>query len=292
MRGMLQRLLGENIELILKPQPWLGRVKVDPGQIEQVLLNLALNARDAMDNGGALTLETSDIDAGEELAGEGLDAPDGDYVKLRVSDTGSGMDAYTRKHLFEPFFTTKGPGKGTGLGLATVYGMVKQSGGELKVESELGRGTAVSIYLPRTQAHEPAVVDRKAEEVAGPTLLLVEDEDAVRRSLAEELQQRGYRVLQANNGQQALLCCREFQGEIKLVITDLVMPVMGGRELAERLKRIRPETLVLFISGYSDEADALPEGLLFRKPFTGRRLGERVRDLLAEAGSEEKKLKC
>ncbi len=282
MAEMLTRVLGEDIELEFRRQPWLGSIHVDRGQIEQVILNLALNARDAMPEGGRLTLETCDIDAAD-LAAEEAGLPPGDYVKLSVSDTGVGMDEVTRAHLFEPFFTTKEPGKGSGLGLATALGIVEQSGGAIRIKSALGQGAEFSIYLPRVTTPESARGAPPAKtRGADKTVLLVEDEDSLRPSLAEILSGKGYHVLQARHGGEGLRILNSHHGPIHLLITDLVMPVMGGRELADHARVLRPEMRVLFISGYSDEARTgkIPEPLLFRKPFSGERLEHKIREIL------------
>jgi two-component system cell cycle sensor histidine kinase/response regulator CckA len=286
---MLQRLIGEDVKLAFVPAAGLGAVRADAGQLEQVILNLAVNSRDAMPSGGLLTLETANVDLDEAYCREHLDVSPGRFVMLAVSDTGLGMDAETRSRIFEPFFTTKGPGKGTGLGLATVYGIIKQSGGHVLVYSELGRGTSFKIYLPRVgesaEAREPA--DNGVEEAPGgrETVLLAEDDSAVRGVVASVLGQKGYRVLQATNGAAAVELARMHPGDIRLLVTDLVMPGMTGRDLAEQLTAGRPNLRVLFMSGYTDDAvirqRVLEEGAPFlQKPFTPRALATKVREVL------------
>jgi len=288
MEKMLRRLIGEDIELVAVPDPALGRVKADPGQLEQVILNLVVNARDAMPEGGRLTLETADVELDEAYARRHAGATPGRYVMLAVSDTGVGMDAATQARLFEPFFTTKGPGKGTGLGLATVYGIVKQSGGNIWVYSEPGRGTTFKIYLPRVdeavEAVEPGQV--LAEWPRGwETVLLVEDEEGVRDLAREIIQLQGYTVLEARHPGEALLVNEEHAGRIHLLVTDVVMPQMSGRELADRLASMRSETKVLYMSGYTDDA-IVRHGVLdahtpfVQKPFTPEALLRKIREVL------------
>ena len=286
---MLQRLIGEDVKLAFVPAAALGAVRADVGQLEQVILNLAVNSRDAMPNGGLLTLETANVDLDEAYCREHVDIAPGSFVMLAVSDTGIGMDAATRSRIFEPFFTTKGPGKGTGLGLATVYGIIKQSGGHVLVYSEPGRGTSFKIYLPRVEelagAREPA--DNGGEDVPGgrETVLLAEDDSAVRGVVSSVLSQKGYHVLQATDGAAAIELARAHRGDIRLLVTDLVMPGMTGRDLAERLTAGRPNLRVLFMSGYTDDAvirqRVLEEGAPFlQKPFTPRALATKVREVL------------
>jgi two-component system cell cycle sensor histidine kinase/response regulator CckA len=287
---LLRRLIGEDIALVTRLDPALGPVRADAGQLEQVIMNLAVNARDAMQTGGTLTLETENvvIEASKLAAEERIVAP-GRYVLLRVRDTGSGMDADTRRHLFEPFFTTREKGKGTGLGLATVYGIVKQSGGFIWVDSEPGRGAAFRIYLPRVdEAAPPAARAAAAAEPAAAgteTILLVEDEDAVRAVARESLRRHGYRVLEARDAESALAIAAGFEGHIGLLLTDVVMPGLSGRALADRLAPKRPGTRVLFMSGYTDDAivqhGVLEPGLSFlQKPFTPDVLAQKVREVL------------
>jgi len=285
---LLQRLIGEDIELIIRPTPALGRVKADPGQIEQVLMNLALNARDAMPQGGKLTIETVNVMIDETFARRYLVSQPGPYVMLSVSDTGMGMDAETQAHIFEPFFTTKEQGKGTGLGLATVYGIVKQSGGSIFVYSEPEKGAICKIYLPRVD--EPLthldVVKAVIEPLRGTeTILLVEDEESVRELVRKVLQRNGYTILEAADGEEAVEICQKHDGEIHLLVTDVVMPRMSGREVAETLMVSRPKTKVLYMSGYTDDA-IVRHGVLdsmtafLQKPFTPETLMRKVRDVL------------
>ena len=286
---MLRRLIGEDIEVVTVFGRALGRVKADPGQIEQVLVNLVVNARDAMPDGGKLTIETSNVDVDEEFSEthEGL-AP-GRYVMLAVHDTGHGIDAETKSRLFEPFFTTKEQGKGTGLGLATVYGIVKQSGGYVVVESEPGNGAAFKVFLHRLEAGVDEVqrvtqIDEERPR-GSETVLLVEDEEVVRNLVREILEGNGYTVLEARNGAEALDLGRRFTGPIHLLVTDVVMPKMSGRELAERLVTIHRETRVLYMSGYTDGAIGHhgvldPHTELLQKPFTFDALAQKVRKVL------------
>jgi PAS domain S-box-containing protein len=286
---MLRRLIGEDIEVVVKPAPGLSAVAADPGQLEQVLMNLVVNARDAMPRGGRLTLETADIELDEASARLHPGARPGLYVMLAVSDTGIGMDAETQARLFEPFFTTKGPGKGTGLGLATVYGIVKQSGGGIWVYSEPGWGTTFKIYLPRVggpaEGAEPSRA-RLARSWASETVLLVEDEDGVRHFAREVLQLHGYTVLEARDPGEALRLGAEHPGPIHLLVTDVVMPQMSGRDVASRLAPGRPEMRVLYMSGYTDEAvvnhGVLVAGTAFlQKPFSVTGLAQKVQEVLS-----------
>ena len=291
---LLRRLIGEDIELAAVLDLALGRVKADPGQMEQIILNLAVNARDAMPRGGRLTLKTANVtlDQAYAYARQHVGAAPGPYVLLAVSDTGIGMDAETRSHIFEPFFTTKGAGKGTGLGLSTVYGIVKQSGGTLWVESAPGRGTTFEIYLPLVE--EVAAGGELHPALPAPTpggtetILVVEDEMSVRKLAAEFLGSNGYTVLEAQDGGEALQVCEEHRAPIHLLLTDVVMPGMSGWELAERLAGARPEMKVTYMSGYTDDAivqhGVLEEGTAFlQKPFSLDALARTVREVL-EAG--------
>ncbi|MGH9861995.1 MAG: PAS domain S-box protein [Candidatus Acidiferrales bacterium] len=288
-QDMLRRLIGEDIELIAVASPELASVKADPNQLEQVILNLAVNARDAMPKGGKLIIETANAELDEVYASQHPGARPGRYVLLAVSDTGTGMDAETQAHLFEPFFTTKEKGKGTGLGLATVYGVVKQNEGYIWVYSELGRGTTVKIFLPRVEQAVEGEAAKPAAPVAAPrgseTVLLVEDEEPLRRLAREFLESNGYRVLEAPTGQEALRLAERFQGPIHLLLTDVVMPGLSGRELAERLAPRRPETKVLYMSGYTEDAivhhGVLGPGMsLLQKPFTLDALARKLRQVL------------
>ncbi|MBI1728374.1 MAG: PAS domain S-box protein [Candidatus Rokubacteria bacterium] len=247
---MLQRLIGEDIELVFRPGAELGRVKADPGQIEQVIMNLAVNARDAMPDGGRITIETGNVELGDEYARQHVGVQPGPYVLLAVSDTGTGMDSATQARIFEPFFTTKAPGKGTGLGLSTVYGIVKQSGGNIWVYSEPGRGTTFKVYLPRVEnTAEPVQVIRPAPGRGTESILLVEDEEAVRALAREVLEGYGYTVFEARDVADAMLIAERHTGPIHLLVTDVVMPQMSGRALAERLASLRQEMKVGFMEG-------------------------------------------
>jgi PAS domain S-box-containing protein len=329
MQTMLQRLIGETINLVTVPEAKLGSVKADPGQIEQVIMNLAVNARDAMPDGGRLIIRTANVRAGEAPPLPGAEsAPAGPHVLLEVSDAGTGMDANTQAHLFEPFFTTKEPGKGTGLGLSTVYGIVEQSGGSVTVETELGRGTTFRIYLPKVEATaqvappptrpapprampgappaapvapppgrvqpepvrvaarplEPAVVSEAVPQRA-ETILLVEDALRVRAVVREILEMNGYNVLEARHGVEALEISERHQAPIHLMVTDVVMPQMSGRELAQRLQPLRPDMKVLYMSGYTDDAivrhGVLGAGMAFlSKPFTPDALALKINEIL------------
>jgi len=283
---LLQRLLGEDIDFVTALEPSLGRVKADPGQIEQVIMNLAVNARDAMPSGGKLTISTSNVTLDETFSHDSKVAP-GPYVLLSVTDTGVGMDADTKLRIFEPFFTTKEQGKGTGLGLSTVYGIVKQSGGYISVYSEAGLGTSFKVYLPRLDAaaEAPAAASGSRLQTGTETILLVEDEDGVRALTRQLLQKQGYSVLETRHGGEALLLCERHQGSIQLLLTDVVLSQMSGRELAQRLAVLRPEMKVLFMSGYSEEAivqhGVLNSGTAFlQKPFTAESLSTKVREVL------------
>jgi len=285
---MLERLIGEDIQLHTVLDRELWPVKVDPGQIEQVIMNLVVNARDAMPAGGKLTIETANVFLDEDYARRHVSVKPGPWVMLAVTDNGCGMDRETLSHLFEPFFTTKEKGEGTGLGLSTVYGIVKQSGGNIWAYSELGQGTTFKVYLPWA---EEAVETYKPKPVptvppgGSETILLVEDEESVRTVVSKILQNKGYTVLEAHHGNEALQVCERHRGPIHLVVTDVVMPQMSGRELAKRLKRLYPEIRVLFMSGYPDRAivhhGVLEAGTAFlQKPFALNALEYKVRELL------------
>jgi PAS domain S-box-containing protein len=284
---MLHRLLGKGIQVDLMATPSLWRVKVDQGQMEQVILNLALNARDAMPHGGKLSIETRNQEVKE--AGEPATVKAGRYVVLEVRDTGTGMDAETQRHIFEPFFSTKELGKGTGLGLASVYGVVKQSGGGISFRSQLGHGTSFSVFLPEACEQPLAEKEQSVALMRGKateTVLMVEDEDHIRDMIGEYLQQSGYTVLRAENGREALEIAHRYKGLIHLVITDVVMPELGGRELAEKLQRLRPRTKVLFTSGYL-EADvdgnlAGQPSMILQKPFALSVLERKIREALEQ----------
>jgi PAS domain S-box-containing protein len=285
--SMLARVISENVEIVTVLAPGLGRVRADPGQIQQVLLNFAVNARDAMPAGGRLTLETRNVELGASAAERHPGLAPGRYVALLVGDTGHGMPPEVLEHMFEPFYTTKEQGHGTGLGLATVYGVVTQSGGHVEVESAVGRGTTFKVYLPVADAAEdqpaaPPAAVRPATE----TILLIEDADALREMVQEILEAEGYRVLAAENAERALAAAASHAGPIALVITDVVMPGMSGPAVAERMQQLRPETRVLFMSGYTDEAIGR-EGVLdvethfIQKPFSAEALLRKVREVLA-----------
>jgi PAS domain S-box-containing protein len=291
MRKMLVRLIGEDIEIITALRPGIGKINADPGQIEQVVMNLVVNARDAMSDGGRIVIETTDVDLDEAYASARVGVKAGPYVMLAISDTGCGIDAETQKHIFEPYFTTKELGKGTGLGLSTVYGIVKQSEGNIWIQSEVGKGTTFNIYLPRTEARMelPRRNSEARQQKGSETLLLVEDEPLVRDFTRCVLQEIGYKVLDAGRGADALRIADEYEGPIHLMITDVVMPHMSGPQLAENLTHRRPEMKVLYVSGYTG-ADAivrhgvLEEGISFlEKPFTTSSLAHKVREVLDQA---------
>jgi two-component system, cell cycle sensor histidine kinase and response regulator CckA len=299
---MLHRLIGENIDVKVVPALSLGLVKADPSQMEQVILNLAVNSRDAMPHGGRLTIETCDVELNENDSRNLEGAPPGKYVKLTVSDTGEGMDMETQAHMFEPFFTTKAPGKGTGLGLATVYGVVKQSDGWIWVDSEPGRGTTFKIHLPRvvesqveecegdespsrTQLASKTTADLSATPKGTETVLVVEDQDGIRDIVGESLRRNGYKVLIAVDGDEALKMSSGYADPIHLLVTDLVMPNIGGRELALRLTQLRPQMKVLYMSGYSEHAALNNEPIdpptdVLQKPFSLDALARNVRSAL------------
>jgi len=285
---MLRRVIGEHIDLALALKPGLGRVKVDPGQIEQVIMNLAVNARDAMPKGGRLTIETTDVELNQDYVRGHVGARPGAHVMLAVSDTGCGMDKETQARIFEPFFTTKEKGKGTGLGLATVYGIVKQSGGSIWVYSEPGRGTTFKIYLPRVEGPAEGTKpgpDSLSTPRGSETILLVEDEAGVRELVRRILVAHGYTLLTAGRGDEAFQVCGRHEGPIHLLMTDVVMPGMSGRTLADRLTALYPNVKVLYMSGYTDAAIArngeLEEGAMFlQKPFTPQALACKVREVL------------
>jgi two-component system cell cycle sensor histidine kinase/response regulator CckA len=290
MGQMLRRLVGEDIALSTDLSPSLSRVNVDPGQIEQVIVNLALNARDAMPDGGRITIASADAELSHAYAAAHPEVRPGPHVLLSVADTGHGMDDETQAHLFEPFFTTKDRGKGTGLGLATVYGIVQQSGGHIRVNSAADRGTTFLIYLPRVEAAEDGEQGAVPSPLLRPspgteTVLLAEDEEGVRRFAREILTGNGYKVLEAGNGREALLLSEAHRGEIHLLLTDVVMPKMSGRELTERIRPLRPDLRILYMSGYIDDAllrrDVLEDGASFlQKPFTSEALARKVREVL------------
>jgi len=284
---MLRRLIGEDVELTFSGAPDLGLARVDPGQFEQAVINLAVNARDAMPQGGELTIETSNADLDEAYAAQHADVKPARYVCVTVRDSGAGMDAETRARIFEPFFTTKIRGKGTGLGLPMVYGFLKQSGGHVEVDTEQGVGTTIKLYLPRTERESavPRAVRESARAAGGKeTILLVEDEGSVRKLVARVLRSKGYQVLEATTGEEALAVSAKHAEAIHLLLTDLVMPRMSGRELALALSKLRATLRVLFMSGYTDEAVMHqvedPDVGFIHKPFTPAMLAQKVRAAL------------
>jgi CheY-like chemotaxis protein len=284
---MLKRLIPENIELRFMPGDALGRVRVDPGQVEQIVMNLVINARDATPNGGTILLETSNAELDQKDCGLQHPAQSGRYVMIAVSDSGCGMSAETQAHIFEPFFTTKEQGKGTGLGLAIVFGIVKQSGGYIFLHSEPDHGSTFKIYLPQVEAADQTEDDESSDRSfrGNETILLVEDEDAVRESASEYLAENGYTVLKAKHGPDALKIADQHSRPIHLMLTDLIMPQMSGRELSERITSVHPETKVLFMSGYSNnllsnEQILDPKHVLLQKPFRLSVLGKRITEIL------------
>jgi len=287
MRQMLDRLVGEDLEIAATTSPRLGAVEADPTQVEQVIMNLVVNARDAMPTGGRLGIETANADLDDTYAAAHPGALPGRFVMLAVSDTGIGMDAETQRRMFEPFFTTKAPGEGTGLGLATVYGIVRQMGGSIQVESEVGRGTSFKVYLPRVE--EPAVTEPKPAPRPLPrgheTVLVVEDSESLRNLIDELLTAQGYAVHCASQGEEALTLVEQGGVRVDLVLTDVVMPKLGGAELVKRLKAIHPQVRVVYMSGYTSGAisshGVLDQGVtLIEKPFSPETLARTVRGAL------------
>ncbi|MFA5192511.1 MAG: response regulator [Verrucomicrobiia bacterium] len=294
---MLRRLIGEDVELRIQLDETIGLVKVDPGQIEQVIMNLAINARDAMPSGGKLTIETASMvqDRPSQLSEGGI--PSGHYTALIVTDTGIGMSEEVRSHIFEPFFTTKDHNKGTGLGLATCHGIIKQSGGYIHVYTEPGHGTAFKVYLPAVSGtadddRPPAKAD--IVQTGSETVLLVEDEDRVREFAVRLLRDAGYAVLEARNGTDALRVLHEqVSRTIDIMVTDVIMPQMGGKELADQLKQLRPGTRILFVSGYTgdalDNSGVLQTGAAFlEKPFSAARLTQKIREVLGNSSARKR----
>ena len=285
---MLRRIIGEDIDLEVRLAPDLWRVMVDPAHMDQVVMNLAVNSRDAMPDGGKLTIETANVRLTDEYAAGHLEARPGPYVMMAVSDTGFGMDTATQGRVFEPFFTTKEQGKGTGLGLSIVYGIVKQNAGGIRMYSEPSRGTVFKIYIPAVEAPVPAALAEGEEGDRGlrnATILLVEDEDQVRKLARAFLERQGYRVVEAASGPEALKTLEEYAGRIDLLLSDMVMPQMNGAALAERVKAMRPETRILFMSGYTEVGVEIPELLsgewqFLQKPFSASSLDRKVREAL------------
>src|SRR5208337_2631611 len=286
------RMIGEDIDLVMVPGPGLGAVRADPGQIDQVIMNLAVNARDAMPHGGKLTIETASVPLDEDFARTHAPLTPGDYIMLAISDTGTGMGSETQSRIFEPFFTTKGA-KGTGLGLSTVYGIVKQSGGFIFVDSQPERGTAFRAYFPRVNGREEAAAAQDSlgfprAEHGQEAILLVEDETNLRRLARQYLETQGYKILEAEDGAAALQIVDGHQGAIDLLLTDVVMPGVNGRELAARVTELLPNVRVLYMSGYSENAvgqdGTLDAGInLLQKPFSLPALKDRVREVLDSA---------
>jgi CheY-like chemotaxis protein len=286
--SLLRRLIGEDIQLISKLDPTNGRLRADQAQLEQVLANLVVNARDAMPKGGTLTIETAQVKLTRSPVYRLTPLPPGPYVRLTVSDTGCGMDLKTQSHIFEPFFTTKGEGKGTGLGLSTVYGIVTQCGGAIDVTSRVGHGTRFDLYFPSVESDvlitaptQPSGRPQRGTE----SILVVEDEPSVRMLVRDELRKLGYQVVEAKNGVEACLLATQQAGSLQLLLTDVVMPGMGGRELAQHLCVINPDLRTLFISGYMDDVGIMAgqeEGMssFLQKPFTPEVLARAVRNLL------------
>jgi CheY-like chemotaxis protein len=291
MEPMVRRIIGDDVNVGVRLAGGLPAIEADQAQLERVILNLAANARDAMPDGGWLTIETAAVDLGEDYVASRGDGTPGPNVLLAVSDTGVGMSEDVRRHLFEPFFTTKAPGAGTGLGLATVFGVVKQSGGSIYVYSEEGRGTTFKIYLPaasgQTAADSPA--GEEGAERGTETIVLVEDDESVRNLVRVMLESKGYRVLAAAGAEEAERLCVDRAGDVDLLLSDVVMPDVNGRVLAERLAAITPSLRVLFMSGYSDEAvyrhgEISPDAAFIEKPFTDRTLARKVREVLDRVG--------
>ena len=285
MRDLLARLIGEQIRLVIETEPMLGCIQADPVHLEQVVMNLAVNARDAMPIGGGLTIAICNHELGASAAAE-LEIQPGDYVLLIVSDTGRGIDEETRRHIFEPFFTTKATGKGTGLGLATVYGIVKQLNGAVAVESEPERGTTFKVYLPRTTAQPaaaqpPETVAAAQKAVKNSVVLLIEDDETVRQLTATILSESGLTALAAHDGESALRLCERHNGTIDLLLTDVILPGINGIETWRRARLIRPGLPVIFMSGYADDQlaplrEIIEKTSFIQKPFSPTALLEKI----------------
>jgi PAS domain S-box-containing protein len=285
---MLRPLIGEDIELVFRFSPETGNIYADPNQIEQVIANLVVNSKDAMPEGGCVTIETENVNLDESYVPTHLGVKPGEYVMIAVSDTGHGMDGETKRRMFEPFFTTKPQGKGTGLGLATVYGAVKQTGGDIWVYSEPGQGTTFKLYFPRVSSEAGSETGAEAQPSTGgtETILLVEDEDSVRNLTLLMLKRLGYRVIPATDGKQGIEIAKAHSGRIDLLLTDMVMPNMSGRQLAEMMKAIHPETAIVFVSGYTEDTvvhqGVLEPGVEFlSKPFSRESLAGKLREAVA-----------
>jgi CheY-like chemotaxis protein len=287
-RNLLQRLVGEHIEIVTRLDPALGQVMADPGQLHQVLMNLAVNARDAMPSGGTLTIVTANAELDESYAAGHPEVAPGPFVLLAVNDTGPGVPPELQERIFDPFFTTKGAGEGTGLGLSTVHGIVRQGCGSISLRSEPGRGATFDIYLPRLEGSVEPLAGDAVLAVPQPgteTILVVEDQAEVRKLTVAVLERHGYRVLEAATGNEALLAAERHPGKLHLLLTDVVMPHMTGKELAQRLRSLRPEIKVLYMSGYADKVIA-QQGVLdpgvecINKPFTPDALAFKVRQIL------------
>jgi len=292
MEDILQRLIGEHIQMVVVLHPHTGHALIDPVQLEQIVMNLVLNARDAMPDGGLLNIETGNVDLDEQFARAHPGSTAGPYVKIAVQDAGCGMDSEMLSHIFEPFFTTKGPDKGTGLGLATVYGIVMQSQGYIDVASETGKGSRFTVYLPRVEqpAVEPVAPLKETETtVAQDTILVVEDEESIRTLISTILQDQGYHVLTAGDGVEALQSLQMLKGQCHLIITDVIMPRMKTTAFIEGVKVMRPDARVLYMSGYAGDtllANGVGDDTPFlQKPFLPTTLIDKVRELLQTPSS-------